>query len=52
MIHDEEHQENIQKKEVAKGNFMSKGVRSIEGMFDLHNKFKNPKNIKTNSSSM
>ena len=33
-------------------NFMPKGVRSLEGMFDLHNKFKNPANIKTNISSM
>ena len=31
---------------------MPKGVRSLEGMFDLHNKFKKPANINTNSSSM
>ena len=34
VIDDEEHQANLQKKEVTKGNFMSKGVRSLEGMFE------------------
>ena len=52
MIDDEEHQENIQNKEVTKGNFIPKGVRSLEGMFNLHKKFKNPTNFKTNSSSI
>ena len=51
-IDDEEHHENLQKGEVTKGNFMPKGVRTLEGMFDLHNKFRNPSNVKTNSSSM
>ena len=31
---------------------MPKGVRTLEGMFDLHNKFRKPANVKTNSSSM
>ena len=31
---------------------MPKGVRTREGMFDLHHKFKRPANVKTNSSSM
>ena len=52
MIDDEEHQENLQNKEVTKWNFMPKGARSLEGMFDLHKKFKNLANVKTNSSSM
>ena len=52
VIDDEEHQENLQNEEVTKGNFMTKGVRSLEGMFDLHNKFIKPANFKTNSSSM
>ena len=45
-------QENIQNEEVTKGNWMPKGVRTLEGMLDLHNKFRNPTNVKTNSSSM
>ena len=52
VIDDEEHQENIQNGEMTKGNFMPKGVRTLERMFDLHNKFRNPANVKTNSSSM
>ena len=52
VIDDEEHQANLKNKEVTKGNFIPKGVRSLEGMFDLHNKLKNPANVKTNSSSM
>ena len=52
VIDYEEHQENLKNKEVTKGNFIPKGVRSLEGMFDLHNKFKNPANVKTNNSSM
>ena len=31
---------------------MPKGVRMLEGMFDLQKKFKKPTNVKTNSSSM
>ena len=31
---------------------MPKGVRMLEGMFDLNNKFKKPANVKKNSSSM
>ena len=46
MIDEEKHQANIQS-----GNFIPKGVRTLEGMFDL-NKFKKPANVKTNSSSM
>ena len=52
VIDNEEHQENMQNKEVTNENFMPKGVRTLEGMFDVHNKFKNPANVKTNSSSM
>ena len=29
-----------------------KGVRTLEGMFDLNNKFRRPTNVKTHSSSM
>ena len=47
MIDDEEHQANIQS-----GNFMPKGVKTLEGLFDLNNKFRVPTNVKTNSSSM
>ena len=39
-IDDEEHQVDLQDGEVTKGNFMPKGVRTLEGMFDLHNKFR------------
>ena len=52
VIDNEEHQENMQNKEVTNGNFMPKGVRTLEGTFDVHNKFRNPANAKTNSSSM
>ena len=31
---------------------MPKGVRTLEGMFDLQNKFRKPSNVKTNSSTM
>ena len=34
VIEDEEHQANLQN-----GNFIPKGVRTLEGMFDLNNKF-------------
>ena len=47
MIDDKEHQANLQD-----GNFIPKGVRTLEGMFDLNNKFRKPTNIKTNSSYM
>ena len=52
IIDDEEHQENIQNGEVTKGNFMPKGVRTLEGKFVLNNKFRKLANVKTNSSSM
>ena len=52
VIDDEEHQANVQNEELTKGNFIPKGVRMLEGMFDLHNEFKKPANIKTNSSFM
>ena len=47
VIDDEEHQANLQS-----GNFMPKGVMTLEGMFDLNNKLRKPANVKTNSSSM
>ena len=47
VIDDEEHRSNIQNE-----NFIPKGVRTLEGMFDLNIKFKNPTNVKTNSSTM
>ena len=47
VIDDEEHQPNIQS-----GNFIPKGVRTLEGMFDLNSKFRKPANVKKNSSSM
>ena len=47
VIDDEEHQENLQN-----GNFIPKGVRNLEGMFDLNNKFRRPTNVKMHSSSM
>ena len=52
VIDNEEHQANLQNKDVTKGTFIPKGVRSLEGMFDLHHKFRKPTNVKTNSSSM
>ena len=52
VIDDEEHQINIKNGEVTKGNLIPKGVRTLEGMFDLHKKFINLANVKTNSSSM
>ena len=51
-IDDEEHQEDLQNGQVTKGNFMPKGMRTLEGMFDMHNKFIKPGNIKTDSSYM
>ena len=47
IIDDEEHQENLQK-----GNFIPKGVRMLEQMFDLDNKFRRLVNVKTHSSSL
>ena len=47
VIDDEEHQSNIQS-----GNFIPKWVRTLEGMFDLNNKFRGPTNVKMHSSSM
>ena len=52
IIGEEEHQLDLQNRDMIKGNFMPKGVRTLEGMFDLQNKFKKPANVKTNSSSM
>ena len=47
VINDEEHQANLQS-----GTFIPKGVKTLEGLFDLNNKFRKPTNVKTNSSSM
>ena len=47
VINDEEHEANLQS-----GNFMPKGVKTLEGLFDLNKKFRKPANVKTNSSSM
>ena len=47
IIDDEEHQA-----ELKFGNFIPKGVRTLEQMFDLDNKFKKPANVKTHSSSL
>ena len=47
VIDEEEHQVNLRS-----GNFTPKGVRTLEEMFDLNNKFRRPTNIKTHSSSM
>ena len=52
VIDDEEHQANIQNEEETKGNFIPKGVRTLEGMFELHNRFRNLVNINTNILSM
>ena len=52
VIDDEEHQEDLQTGELTKRNFMPKGVRTLEEMFDLHIKFRKASNVKTNSSSM
>ena len=46
IIDDEEHQENLQN-----GNFIPKGVRTLEQIFDLENKFRKPANFNTRSSS-
>ena len=47
VIDEEEHQENLRS-----GNFILKGVRTLEGMFDMNDKFRRPTNIKMHSSSM
>ena len=47
IIDDEEHQA-----ELKFDNFIPKGVRTLERMFDLNNKFKRPANVKTHSSSL
>ena len=46
VIDEEEHQANLRS-----GNFIPR-VRTLEGMFDLNNKFIRPTNVKTHSSSM
>ena len=52
VIDEDKHQSDLRDIDMLKGNFMSKGVRMLEGMFDLQNKFIKPANVKTNSSSM
>ena len=47
VIDDEENQANLHGQ-----NFMPKGVKTLEGLYDLNNKFRKPTNVKTNSSSM
>ena len=47
IIDDEEHHA-----ELKFGNFIPKGVRTLERMFDLDNKFRNLANVKTHSSSL
>ena len=47
IIDDEEHQLELQY-----GNFIPKGVRTLEQMFDLDNKFRKPVNVKTHSLSL
>ena len=47
VIDEEEHQANLRRR-----NFITKGVRTLEGIFGLNNKFRRPKNVKTHSSSM
>ena len=44
IIDDEEHQAKLQY-----GNFIPKGVGTLEQMFDLDNKFRKPANVKTHS---
>ena len=52
IIDDEEHQADLQSREVTKGNFMPTGVSTLEGIFDLQNKLRKQANVKTNSSYM
>ena len=47
VIDDEEHQAKLQN-----GNFIPKGVSTLEGMFDLKNKLRSPVISKTHNSSM
>ena len=47
IIDDEEHQA-----ELKFDNFIPKGVRTLEWMFDLNEKFRRPANVKTHSSSL
>ena len=47
IIDDEEHQA-----ELKFDKFIPKGVRTLERMFDLDNKFRRPTNVKTYSSSL
>ena len=47
IIDDEEHQAKLKF-----GNFIPKGVRTLERIFDLDNKFRKPMNVKTHSSSL
>ena len=47
IIDDEEHQA-----ETKYDNFIPKGVRKLENMFDLNAKFRRPDNVKTHSSTL
>ena len=47
IVDDEEHQA-----ELKYGNFIPKGVRTLEKMFDFDNKFRKLVNVKTHSSSL
>ena len=47
IIDDEEHQV-----ELKFGNFIPEGIKNLEWMFDLDNKFRKPANVKTHSSSL
>ena len=47
LFDDEEHQD-----ELKFDNFIPKGVRTLERMFDLNDKFRRPTNVKTHSSSL
>ena len=47
IIDDEKHQA-----ELKFDNFIPKGVKTLERMFDLDNKFRRPTNVKTHNSSL
>ena len=47
IIDDKEHQAELKFR-----NFIPKGVRTLEKMFDLDNKFRKPANVKTHRSSL
>ena len=47
IIDDEEHQADMKY-----DNFIPKGVRTLEKMFNLNEKFRRPANMKTHSSSL